>query len=191
MKEIYLIVLICAFVFVVWYLSRPRNISPFSSIDEERGKEALSNLKELLENGHTSSQPSLSTVSDEELAKILDHIYLAVVPTELTTEHLEYNPSQNTRLWPYYYYSFPYNYKYTGAWPPDMYSRLNYWSPGFYTGSGLSYYMRPGIGYKYWPRNRWIRHTTGGKNTYYMLTNRDEYTHNEGNYADTPLQFMN
>ena len=104
-------------------------------------------------------------------------------------ENMTFFPSENTRYWPYYYYSFPYNYKYGGAWPPGMYSRLNYWSPGYYTGTGWSYYMRPGMGYDKWPRNRWIRNTQNGKRSYYFLSNRDDLTHDSANYADLPLMY--
>jgi len=38
----------------------------------------------------------------------------------------------NKSYWPQFYYSAPYNYKFGGAWPPGMYSKLYYWSPGFY-----------------------------------------------------------
>ena len=126
-------------------------------------------------------------VSDEDLEKLSDYIYLAVVGPG--KENMSFFPAENARYWPQYYYSFPYNYKYGGAWPPGMYSRLRNWSPGFYAGSGLSYYMRPGMGYNYWPRSRWIRHTHGGKNSYYFLSNLDDYKHNAANYTDTPLNF--
>jgi len=99
-------------------------------------------------------------------------------------------PEIDTNLWPYYYYSFPYNNKYGGAWPPGMYSRLYYWSPGFYTGSGQSISMRPGIGYKYWPSDRWIRNTRfGDKGNYYNVTNNDDGIHDAANYDGLPQVF--
>jgi hypothetical protein len=155
----------------------------FTPEDQQNGKRALDELEEMMKNG-----ASIPEISDEELAKLSEDIYLVKLPSENTKEKMSYFHTENTRYWPYYYYSFPYNYKYGGAWPPGMYSRLYYWAPGYYTGTGWSYYMRPGMDYKFWPRNRWIRHTKGGNQTYYYVTNRDEYTHNEGNYADTPLQ---
>lgn len=87
----------------------------------------------------------------------------------------------NTRYWPYYYYSFPYTYKNAGAWPPGMYSRLYYWSPGFYTGTGWQYSFRPGVGNKWWPRNVWIRKQPSNP-SYNYVTNGDDFTHNAANY---------
>lgn len=161
------------------------NNEHFTEEDHKNGIRALEELEQIFKSGG-----KIQDVSDEELEKLIDKIYIvrSEVADDTTKEHMNFFHSENTRYWPYYYYSFPYNYKYGGAWPPGMYSRLYYWAPGYYTGSGLSYHMRPGMGYKYWPRNRWIRHTKGGNQTYYYITNRDEYTHSESNYADTPLQ---
>ena len=147
----------------------------FTQKDKETGVKALQELMKNLD--------EVEDISDEELNKMLEDIHLVVTPEENSRENLSYFHPVNTRYWPFYYYSFPYNYKYGGAWPPGMYSRLYYWSPGFYTGSGLSYYMRPGIGYKWWPRNRWIRN----QGSYYYVTNRSDYTHNAADYGNTPL----
>lgn len=62
----------------------------------------------------------------------------------------------NTRYWPYYHYTFPYQHTEGGAWPPGMYSRFYNWQPGYDT-AGWSYWMRPGMSYNRWPRNRWIQ----------------------------------
>lgn len=93
-------------------------------------------------------------------------------------------PENNMTYWPQYYYSFPYNYKNGGIWPPGMYNRLNFWSPGYYTGSGLSWENRPGMGEKWWPRNRWINHAAS--NSYYDLSNNGDWTHDAANY-NNPL----
>lgn len=69
--------------------------------------------------------------------------------------------------WPYYFYSAPYQYKSGGAWPPNMQSRLYNWEPGFSTGSGWSYWLRPGITYDNWPRNRWVKQN----GAYYFINN--------------------
>ena len=98
-------------------------------------------------------------------------------------------PDSNTNMWPYYYSSFPYNYKYGGAWPPGMYSRLNYRSPGFYSGTGLSTNLRPGMGYKYWPRDRWVRNSQFGDDRYYNVTNNDLAIHGATQYRDLPRLF--
>jgi hypothetical protein len=86
--------------------------------------------------------------------------------------------------------SQPYNFKYGGLWPPDMYSRLYYWSPGFYNGSGLSLQFRPGMENKNFPRNRWIDKTNMGNSVpYYKVSNRDDYKHDMANYSELPLRF--
>lgn len=72
-------------------------------------------------------------------------------------EHMTFFHPVNTTYWPYYHYSTPYQYKSGGAWPPGMQSRLYNWQPGFATGSGWSYWLRPGMSYNRWPRNRWVR----------------------------------
>ena len=84
-----------------------------------------------------------------------------------TTLREGYDPI-NQRYWPYFYYSFPYNYKQGGAWPPGLFSKLYNWSPSFYTGSTWSYSMRPGMYYTHWPRSRWVR----GNGDYYFINNR-------------------
>lgn len=164
------------------YLQRRKDV--FSPEDEKLGEEAARILEDMLDKGIMPPE-----ITNEELEKMADDILMAKVPDDLSPqrENMKYVPTQNTRYWPQYYYSFPYNYKYGGAWPPGMYSRLNYWSPGFYTGTGWSYYMRPGMGYKRWPRNRWIRNTTAGKSTYYYLNNRDDTSHHAASYANLPV----
>lgn len=184
------LIIAAAFLIVLLYATQRCSMecsiikSDFTVEDQQVGKKALEELDEMLKSGDLPP-----TLTEHELNEVLDDILIAKVPSEDTKEELSYFHAENTRYWPQYYYSFPYNYKYGGAWPPGMYSRLNYWSPGFYTGSGYSYYLRPGIGFKYWPRNRWIRQTQSGKNTYYYLSNRDSYTHDQNNYAELPLKF--
>lgn len=166
-------------IFSLYYLLTRNTHEKFSKKDKEFAEKALKDLEiSLKKGGH-----DIEVVSDKMLNTLADDIYLARMPKEYKTEKLSYFPTANTRYWPYYYYSFPYNYKYGGAWPPGMFSRLYYWSPGFYTGSSWSHYLRPGMGFKYWPRNRWIRHTSGGKDSYYYVKNRDDYIHNAANYA--------
>nr|QBK86609.1 MAG: hypothetical protein LCMAC102_04040 [Marseillevirus LCMAC102] len=189
-KPISYLIIIAAFVIIFIYASKRCSYScetkdeHFSIDDKQYGKTALRDLEDLLKQGD-----EIPEVSDDELAKLSNDIYLVKLPTEDTTEKLELSRSENTRYWPYYYYSFPYNSKSGGAWPPGLFSRLYFWSPGFYTGTGWSYYMRPGMGYKNWPRHRWIRQTQNGNHSYYYVTNRDDYPHNAANYSDTPLQF--
>ncbi len=100
-------------------------------------------------------------------------------------EKLKFFDTINTRYWPQYYYSFPYSYKYGGTFPTGMYSRLKFWSPGFYSGSGLRYDLRPDLHIKYWPRNRWINNN----NSYYNIYNDGDYKHNAANYTPLPLHY--
>lgn len=156
----------------------------FDAKDDEMANVAVTELEDLLASGQ-----DIPEVSDEELETMVDDIYMVKTPSDekegLTSFH-----AANTRYWPYYYYSFPYNYKYGGAWPPGLFSRLYYWSPGFYTGTGWSYHMRPGMGHKYWPRHRWVRKSANGSSSYYFLTNAGNYVHDAANYKDTPLRFL-
>jgi len=160
--------------------------SYFSHNEENVGEEALKELEEMLKRGE---QPP--NVTEEDLKDLEDDVLLVKAPSDLMRENLDYSHPENTRYWPYYFYSYPYNYKDGGAWPPGMFSRLYFWSPGFYTGTGWSYYMRPGVNFNPagWPRHRWIRNARGGKNTYYYVTNRDDYLHSASDYSNTPLSF--
>lgn len=92
-----------------------------------------------------------------------------------------YEGPVNNKLWPSSYYSTPYNYKYGGAWPPGLYSRLHYWTPTFFIGSGLGYSFRPGVGYRRdgWARNLWIRNN----NDKYFVSNRDDDSHSALDYT--------
>jgi hypothetical protein len=82
-------------------------------------------------------------------------------------EHLLLSPAvTNTRQWPYYHYTIPYKYEEGGAWPPNMYTRLSHWFPGYET-SGWGFDMRPGFGYTNWPRNRWVK----SDGTHYYINN--------------------
>jgi len=179
----YFIILIFIFI-ILFIIFRNKKSEKFSPKDRKAGLLIVKKLQDMLERGE-----QIPNVSQSQLRTLQDDIYLAVCPDVGIKENLKFFSAENTRYWPYNYYSFPYNYKYGGAWPPGMFSRLRFWSPGYYSGSGLRYAMRPGIGHKYWPRNRWIRHTSGKKNNYYYVTNRGNYIHDAGNYANTPLQF--
>lgn len=92
-------------------------------------------------------------------------------------ESFTFAPPENDRMWPHYYYSFPYNSN-TGIWPESMYTRLRGWSPGNYTGTGWRYEMRPGVGYRYFSRNNWVR---AGKD-YMYLDNLDDLKHQAEDY---------
>jgi len=173
-----LLLLAVAIVLVILWCSYKKDNS-FSSKDHKYGEEVVRELFTMLDQGKEPPE-----ISDEELAKLTDEVFMIVTPKD-GKENLSYFNAVNTRYWPYYYYSFPYNYKYGGAWPPGMYSRLYFWSPGFYTGTGWTYYMRPGIGYKSWQRNTWLRNN----GSYYNVTNRGDYVHDAASYNKLPLVF--
>jgi len=179
MKGLTLLILVAIIALVIWWCVR-REKDQFSPKDHTNGKEAVRELFTMLDKGDEPPE-----VSDKELAKLADEIFLVVTPSKNSKEHLSYFHPVNTRYWPYQYYSFPYNYKYGGAWPPGMYSRLYFWSPGFYSGTGWMYYMRPGMGYKYWQRNIWLKNN----GSYYNVTNRGDYVHDAADYANTPLTY--
>jgi len=112
-----------------------------------------------------SKMIDIEEVTDDKLKEHFeqDNVLLSKqpVPSEETLsgdrENMSFlNGPANTRYWPYYHYTFPYQYTEGGAWPPNMSSRMYNWQPGFAT-SGWSYWMRPGMSYSRWPRNRWIR----------------------------------
>jgi hypothetical protein len=76
----------------------------------------------------------------------------------------------NTKYWPYTYYAYPYQYLQGGAWPPNMYSKLYHWQPGYDT-AGWSYWLRPGMSYARWPRNKWVKKNDTNNTTYYFINN--------------------
>jgi len=89
------------------------NNEQFTISDQQAGKAALDELEKMLSSGQLPPE-----VSDEELDCYSEDIYIVKLPAEDTKEDMSYFHAENTRYWPYYYYSFPYNYKYGGAWPP-------------------------------------------------------------------------
>lgn len=151
----------------------------FSDKDKEAGNEALKHLELML-----SRNKNIPEISDEELDLAIkkDQVHIVKIPGDKPSkdgrEGMSFSKSINTRIWPYYYYSQPYNPESGGgAWPDGLHTRLRYWSPGFYTTGFWQHHLRPGMGYKFWPRNRWVRHRTQGKNSYYLLGNGDDQIH--------------
>ncbi len=194
-KTLSYIILVVAFIVLLIYtfggggckLSCKSFNEAYSKEDEKVGEKVLKELHNLLEN-----EGEIEEISDDELVELADNIYISVVEGKdksSTRENLSFFHAENTRYWPYYYYSFPYNYKHGGAWPPGLFSRLYFWSPGFYTGTGWSYSLRPGLKYSNWPRHRWIKQKKSGSNYYYFITNNDDYTHGAADYANTQLSF--
>lgn len=92
---------------------------------------------------------------------IQNKILLAKLPAE--GENFSFNGWEDA-----YYSSYP---SHGAGYPTVLYNRLNLWSPGFYSGSGWVYYVRPGISHDtHWPNGWWLRHTHGGKYRYYYVS---------------------
>jgi hypothetical protein len=83
--------------------------------------------------------------------------YTQDVDSSFFNGNLSLDNPVNIRYWPWYYYSIPYEYRDSGAWPPGMYTRMNNWYPGYSTGTGWNFQMRPGVHNKAWPRDRWVK----------------------------------
>ena len=174
MKNYKIVLIFLSFILIVFLIYK-LFICPsdnFSKQDEQEAYKAM----EKLENLNTD----VEELDERDLKDSI--ILMAAIPKEKKSNResfrkdkaaFSYFPTENTRLWPSYYYTYPYTYQTAGAWPQDMYSRLRHWSPGYYTGTGWQYYMRPGMGYKYWPRARWVRKTQTGtdQNAYYYISN--------------------
>lgn len=133
-----------------------------------RGYRDHFNAMQALEQLRQSKQ-HVQEVSAEELDKIKDQIAIVQHKEGGSSEEMEHfvgGGPINTHYWPYYYYSYPYNVYGGAAWPPGLYSKLYYWYPGFNT-SGWSFWVRPGIDVKRWPRSRWVRN----QGNYYYINN--------------------
>jgi hypothetical protein len=152
------VILIIAILALAYYVWKSKN--PLSDADRDEAMKALKYLED--------HPDDVIDVQEETLHDMADKIYLvksqAIAVGGDRNEDFEF--PINTNYWPQYYYSYPYQYKYGGAWPPGMFSRLYEWSPGFYV-SGWRYGLRPGLKFGRWNRNRWVRHN----NSYYFINN--------------------
>lgn len=161
MSIIGFVLLLIILIIVYNYLKEDKpSIDGFSIEDEKIASELLEKLDDFLD--------SVEDISDDQFKIIQDKILLSKTPD---VEKYSFNRS----YWPSNYY---YNLQAqpTGNFPYNMYNRLRNWSPGYYTGSGWRYGLRPGISNYYQPRNRWIRHTPfGGEGpSYYYITNLED-----------------
>lgn len=130
------------------------------------------------------------------LTLVIIAVVVVVVYTIITTTkrggYEYYNPvkqsftSDAVDYWPQWYYA---NSK--DKFPWNMYSRMRYISPSYYTGSGRRYEKRPGArdDSLLQPRDRWINHTApngiDGGASYYKMTNQENYLH--GTYGSRYL----
>jgi len=116
------------------------------------------------------------------IAIVIIIIIIVVYYSRPSKENFDSYYAQNVRLWPQNVYSLPFNPEYGEGWPANMYSRSYYWSPSFYTGSGLTYYYRPTSYFDPYKitRNRWIRNN--GK--YFNVSNRLDYINDAANYRE-------
>jgi hypothetical protein len=132
-------------------------VDHFTKDDEGYADHALKNLH---------SGDTIRNVADADLHDLHEQGKVIMAKHPKRDSPLAFSHPVNNRYWPYYYYTYPYQYTEGGAWPPNMYSRLRNWQPGYDT-AGWSYWMRPGISYARWPRNRWV-HNNG---SYYFINN--------------------
>lgn len=178
------VILIALIVVVVLYMTVSKGKqqrSPFGDDDQSYALAALQDLddKDFLDNRYTDGIPE---VDDYYLSNNAHNIMLIkdradaraangeAPPGTPGIERLSFYHPVNTDYWPYYYYTKPYQYQDGGAWPPNMESRLYNWQPGFSSGTGWSYWLRPGISYNRWPRNRWVKQN----GSYYFINNGSE-----------------
>jgi hypothetical protein len=136
-----------------WY----RKKYTFTPDDEKYAHEVLSSI----------DPQNIFQVHDSFIKENFDNVLMVKKPVnETETKAASFFNIPNIRYWPYYSYTYPYQYSEGGAWPPNMYSRLYHWQPGYDT-AGWSYWMRPGMSYARWPRNRWVQNN----GTYYFINN--------------------
>lgn len=171
MKTKILVLILVVAILIYLYVRKPCETqkSPFGADDENYALAALEDLDEkdfldyrMESNGQkpTESFLGIEEVDEKFLAENADRIQLIkepVGPDGKPQEDLSFYHPVNTEYWPNYYYTTPYQYRQGGAWPPNMQSRLYNWQPGFGSGTGWSYWLRPGITYDRWPRNRWVK----------------------------------
>jgi len=163
-----LVIAIAILLLVLW-TSHRGNRDNFGSEDQNYAITALENLNSDLHGG------VVIDVGDRFLERFEADVLMVAKPGDAKehsngegkmVEHLTFNQPVDTRYWPYYFYSYPYRYQEGGAWPPGMHTRMRNWQPGFET-SGWSYWMRPGMSYDKWPRNRWVKNN----DSYYYINN--------------------
>jgi hypothetical protein len=171
-------------VYCLWSKGDLRNLdapqrSPFGDDDQSYALAALSDLdnKDFLDNRFSDGVPEVDTYFLTQNAHNIQLIKERETDARAANgeagpgiEGLSFYHPVNTEYWPYYYYTNPYKSKEQGGWPPNMQSRLYNWQPGFASGTGWSYWLRPGISYDRWPRNRWVKQN----DKYYFINNGDE-----------------
>lgn len=174
MKPLTLAIMV-ATILVVWFVwfRTKKQKSPFGDDDQSYALAALEDLdRGMLENRIpevntyylTENSHNIHLIKEREMHEA--DIAAANGEAAPGIEGLSFFNPVNTDYWPYYYYSTPYQYRDGGAWPPGMQSRLYNWQPGFAT-SGWSYWLRPGITYDRWPRNRWVKNN----GNYFFINN--------------------
>lgn len=127
--------------------------------NKKDGFDAKTFLKTIEKDIHKAEE-----IPDELLEKLKDRILVAKVPD---TENFSFFYPANYTYWPQYYYSQNFDNPQQDPWPPGLFSRNYNWEPGYSSGSGWSFYMRPGVGYDKIQRSRWVKNN--GK--YYFINN--------------------
>ena len=117
-----------------------------------------------------SDQRSIYECKDRSLNELVNSAYLISAPTDDLVEQFTPDSTGDENTWERFYYSNPFNY-HGLKMPEGMYSRLYHWSPGFYSGSGWMYSIRPGMKQVDTVRNRWVRKTVGNRPLYFYINN--------------------
>lgn len=116
------------------------------SEDEKYANEVIKNI----DSAHDVDDGTLKQLVDN------DKILIAILPVP------DKSREGFNMYWPEQYYN-----RYD-VWPKNLFTRMRYWSPTFYIGSGWSYALRPGMHRRRWPRNVWIRNN----DSYYFVSNK-------------------
>lgn len=151
---------------LIWLCATPetKQVSSFGADDQNYALAALEDLDE-----HDFLNNRIPEVHTDYLARNSDKINMVMeFPDDVAggIEKLSFSNPVDVGNWPYYRYTLPYQGKSGGVWPSNMLNRINQWSPGFET-SGWSLFLRPGVTYDRWARNRWVRQN----NRYYYINN--------------------
>lgn len=151
---------------LIWAGSVTKEDNQRSSFGADDQNYALAALQDLDEVDFLNNR--IPEVPTDYLARNAHKVHMILEPPESQdgVEKLSFSNPVNTESWPFYRYTNPYQGKSGGIWAPNLMNRINEWQPGFET-SGWSLYLRPGVSYDRWARNRWVRQN----NRYYYINN--------------------
>lgn len=155
---IFLLLILLAIILALLFSKPGSNNSKTESYDAHK---AVLELDNMIKRG--DEPPEV-----ENIDILLDNVIMIAEPRKrfpTTQEGYQTAINENTKnYFPYMYYDLQYP---IGDWSPGLETSLTKWSPGFYSGSGWYWWIRPNATYNYWPRSRWVRNN--GK--YYNMNN--------------------